>query len=313
MHPDGGVQALGRLPGAVADAGHALILAAGLGQGNLVAVAGDLVAALEVAGVKSPEVTRDPQRADVFDASGEVAFGISPFALQAAIQTTLGDEVDSQGSTFELSLPLPETTSVGQQVVGELRDKAVLALLISLIVIVIYIRVRFAEYSYGLAAVAALTHDVLITLGVLSVFMWVGALGVEINLPMIAAFLTIIGYSLNDTIVVFDRVRENLPRMKKPLAEILDTSINQTLSRTIMTSMTTLIVVSLLFVFNFGSGNVLVGFSLAMISGVLVGTYSSMFIACPLLHFFENARMARQAREAKAAPLGGKTTKEAVV
>ena len=120
-----------------------------------------------------------------------------------------------------------------------LTGKAIIAILVSLFAIVLYIRARFAEYSYGFAAVAAVVHDVLITLGVLAICLKFDLLGTEISLPMIAAFLTIIGYSLNDTIVVFDRVRENLPRMEGSLSSIIDRSINQCLSRTLLTSLTT--------------------------------------------------------------------------
>ena len=154
-----------------------------------------------------------------------------------------------------------------------------------------YIRVRFAEYSFGFAAVLALTHDVLITLGALALAdRFIPGIETEINLPMIAAFLTIIGYSLNDTIVVFDRVRENLPRMKGSLKDIIDNSINQTLARTVLTSITTLITVLLLLGFNIGSGNVLEGFAFALTIGVIVGTYSSIFIASPALLYFETRR-----------------------
>jgi preprotein translocase SecF subunit len=106
---------------------------------------------------------------------------------------------------------------------------------------------------------------------------------IEIDLAMIAAFLTIVGYSLNDTIVLFDRVRENLPRIDKPLEEVLDISVNQTLSRTLLTSITTLLVLTVIFYFSVGEQHVLEGFSFAMIIGVLVGTYSSIFVASPVV------------------------------
>jgi SecD/SecF fusion protein len=163
-----------------------------------------------------------------------------------------------------------------------------------------YIRVRFAEYSYGIAAVVAVIHDVLITLGVLSIFMWTGWVQVEISVAMIAAFLTIIGYSLNDTIVLFDRVRENLPRMETDLSHILDASINVTLSRTILTSLTTLIAVIVLLAFNLGTGNVLEGFALTMTIGVIVGTYSTVYIASPVLLFLE--KRSAEKREAEPVP-----------
>jgi len=203
---------------------------------------------------------------------------------------------------YTLAEPVPDYSEVGSQVVGELRDKAILAILVSLFAIVMYIRVRFAEYSYGIAAVVAVIHDVLITLGVLSVFMLTGLVQVEISVALIAAFLTIIGYSLNDTIVLFDRVREVLPRMEAPMDEVLDASINVTLSRTILTSLTTFMAVVVLLAFNLGTGNVLEGFALTMVIGVIVGTYSSVFIASPVLLFLEKrSAAAAEKRSAVAA------------
>ncbi len=198
---------------------------------------------------------------------------------------------DSNQVPISLASPVDEVNAVGAQVVGELRDKAIVAILMSLFAAIMYIRVRFAEYSFGFAAVAALTHDVLITLGALAVAdKFLPFIDTEINLPMIAAFLTIIGYSLNDTIVVFDRVRENLPRMDGSLAHIIDRSINQCLSRTLLTSVTTMISVLLLLAFNVGTGNVIEGFAFALLVGVVVGTYSSMFIASPVLLWLESRR-----------------------
>jgi len=212
-------------------------------------------------------------------------------SLRVDLNLHFQGRADSLGVTWALAAPIDEVNAVGAQVVAELRDNAIFAILLSLFAAVMYIRVRFAEYSFGLAAVVALTHDVLITLGALALAdHFVPFLDTEINLPMIAAFLTIIGYSLNDTIVVFDRVRENLPRTKGTLSEIIDKSINQTLSRTLLTSVTTLISVALLLAFNLGSGNVLEGFAFALLVGVLVGTYSSIFIACPVLLWLETRR-----------------------
>ena len=222
-------------------------------------------------------------------------------SVVALVESLFRETSDSAGAPMRLALAIPEKSSVGAQVVGELRDKAIIAILISLFAIVLYIRARFAEYSYGFAAVAALVHDVLITLGVLAVCIKFDLLGAEISLPMIAAFLTIIGYSLNDTIVLFDRIRENRPRLKGDLSEILNISINQTLSRTVLTSLTTLLTVSLLFAFNYGTGSVLESFAFALIIGVLVGTYSSIFIASPTFLFLEKrAALKDAAAEAQA-------------
>jgi preprotein translocase SecF subunit len=147
--------------------------------------------------------------------------------------------------------------------------------------------VRFAEYSYGIAAMVAVVHDVLVTLAALSIGNHFGLVNGEINLAMIAVFLTIIGYSVNDTIVIFDRVRENLPKCDRPLREVLNTSVNQTLSRTIMTSTTVFLTIVVQYVFNVGTGNVLESISFAMIFGTLSGVYSTIFIANPVFLWME--------------------------
>ena len=196
--------------------------------------------------------------------------------------------------SIDLDASFPEKSTVGARVSGEIKDAAVRAILISLILIVIYMTFRFREYRFGFAAVAALFHDVLITLGALAVAYKTGLVHIEINLEIIAAFLTIIGYSLNDTIVVFDRIRENLPRRKEGFAEVINISINQSLSRTILTSVTTFFVVGVLFVSNRQYHNSLEGFSFAMLIGIVVGTYSSMFVASPLLVFFDRWARKRQ-------------------
>ena len=150
-------------------------------------------------------------------------------------------------------------------------------LLLALVLIVVYMNFRFHEYRFGLAAVAALFHDVLITLGVLAFVSQMGWVHVEINLEIIAAFLTIIGYSLNDTIVVFDRLRENFREIHQGNAEeLMNGSVNQMLSRTVITSLTTLLVLMALL---FLGGEAVNGFAIALIVGVIVGTYSSVFTA----------------------------------
>ncbi len=250
----------------------------------------DIASAVTEAGVRDPVVSREaeyPGAYVVYSLQGEVDPGTRATSLEERIATVLNRTPDSAGVAMVVADPVQDKGVVGAQVVGEMRDKAILAILISLFAVVMYIRVRFAEYSYGLAAVAALVHDVLITLGVMAFANEFGLVDSEINLPMVAAFLTIIGYSLNDTIVVFDRIRENRPRMKLPLEEILDKSVNQTLSRTLLTSATTLIAVVILFALNYGGGSVLEGFSFAMIIGIVVGTYSSIFVASPVLLLLE--------------------------
>ena len=170
---------------------------------------------------------------------------------------------------------------VGPQVGKDLRTKGGLSLVYAMIGTLVYISWRF-EYRFGVAAMVALAHDVLVTLGLLSVF------DLEIDLTIIAALLTIIGYSLNDTIIIFDRIRENIGRhAHETFAETVNRSINETLSRTILTSGTTLLVVLSLFVFG---GNVIHGFAFALLVGIIAGTYSSVFVASALILFWEKHR-----------------------
>ena len=174
----------------------------------------------------------------------------------------------------ECSVQMRRVEFVGPQVGGELTEKGGLAMIYALIGILIYVAWRF-EWRFALGAVAALVHDVLITISFFSLF------GLEFSLPVLAALLAVIGYSLNDTIVVFDRIRENFRKMRKGRAvEVMNSSINQTLRRTILTSMTTLLVVATLLLIG---GEVIKGFSTALFIGILVGTYSSIFIASPVV------------------------------
>lgn len=165
--------------------------------------------------------------------------------------------------------------SIGQQVSKELTQKGWQAILLAFVVILIYVSWRF-RLRYAIGAVVAVIHDVSIALGIFAIF------HIDINLPTIAAFLTIIGYSLNDTIVIFDRIRENMKLDRKSsIFNTINKSVNQSLSRTLNTSFTTFIPVIILFVFG---GSVLRGFSVALLVGVIVGTYSSMYIANPILY-----------------------------
>ncbi len=188
--------------------------------------------------------------------------------------------VNKMAEAFPESVPENRTEfilsmeKVGPKIGAELSGDAVMAIFSALALILLYISVRF-EWKYAVGAIAALTHDVLVTLGIFSI------LDYEVSLAVIAAFLTIVGYSLNDTIVIFDRVRENIKTMKKvALDEIINKSINQSLSRTIVTSLTTFFVVLVLFL---AGGEVIHTFAFAMIIGVLVGTYSSIFVASPIV------------------------------
>ncbi|UCC47705.1 MAG: protein translocase subunit SecF [Gemmatimonadota bacterium] len=172
------------------------------------------------------------------------------------------------------SYAVVRTEAVGPKVGGELRQRAVGAVLISFLLTLLYLGFRF-EWRFGLAAIVATVHDVLFAFGVISV------LNIEISLPTVAAILTIIGYSLNDTIIIFDRIRENLKKLRRlPYIDILDRSINETLPRTVMTSGTTLAVLLALAVFG---GAVIREFTIVLIVGVIIGTYSSIFVASPAL------------------------------
>jgi SecD/SecF fusion protein len=237
-------------------------------------------AALEGAGLKDATVAVG-SRLGSFTASATIGAGRDHVEIERGLTAAL-----AQGEV-EFSAPIPSFSQVGPQVVGELRDKALLALAVSLFITVIYIRVRFAEYSYGIAAIVALVHDVLVTLAALAIGNHFGIVNGEINLAMIAVFLTIIGYSVNDTIVIFDRVRENLPKSDRPLREVLNTSINETLSRTIMTSLTVFLAIVTQYAFNVGTGNVLESISFAMIFGTLSGVYSTVYVANPVFLWLE--------------------------
>jgi len=219
-------------------------------------------------------------------ALGEVAlqeFGV-PTDVLIRIERQEGDQAVQLAAVDQIKAALAEgygedlsyrrVEFVGPKVSGELLWAGTQAVLYALIAVLIYIWFRF-EWQFGVGAVVALVHDVLLTLGVFSL------VGLEFNLATVAAILTIVGYSLNDTVVVYDRVRENLRRYKAlALEALLDRSLNETLARTLMTSVTTLIALVALFAFG---GPVIRDFTFAMIWGVLVGTYSSIFIATPIL------------------------------
>ena len=167
---------------------------------------------------------------------------------------------------------------VSPKIGSELSGKAIMAIIYAITLILIYISFRF-EFTYAIGAIAAIAHDVIITLGVFSI------LGYEISLSVIAAFLTIVGYSLNDTIVIFDRIRENMKALKREsVVSIVNKSINESLSRTVVTSLTTLFVVLTLYFFG---GEIIHYFSFALIIGVLVGTYSSIFVASLIVVYMQ--------------------------
>ena len=208
-------------------------------------------------------------------------------------------EFFQKSSQFMVSEPFPQVTSIGSAVAKNLKAKAFWAILFSLFAILAYITIRF-ELVFAFGAVMALAHDLFMTLGIIAIFDYHGLLNIKINLPLIAAFLTILGYSLNDTIVVFDRIRENLQlrRRKEDFLSILNSSLNQTLSRTVLTSITTLLAVVILFL---AAVEELEGFTFALLCGVIVGTYSSIFIATPVVvYFHEREKRLREARREQA-------------
>lgn len=216
---------------------------------------------------------------EVFDPT----FGPEDNVAMLRIQAQEGSEsvsaelIEEVRGAMQLAVPdirFVSVESVGPKVSGELIRTAVIAVVLAIGAVLIYIWLRF-EWQFALGAVAALVHDVILTIGIFS------ELQIRFDLAIIAALLTIVGYSLNDTVVVFDRVRENLRKYKKkPLAEVLNISINETLSRTVMTSVTTLLALISLYILG---GDVIRGFVFAMIWGVIVGTYSSVFVASAIL------------------------------
>jgi preprotein translocase subunit SecF len=183
--------------------------------------------------------------------------------------------------------------NVGPKVSSELLQSGIIAISLSLAAMLFYIWIRF-EWQFSIGSIIALFHDIVITLGIFSV------LSLEINLSIIAAVLTIVGYSMNDTVVIYDRIRENLNKYNRlSISEIADLSINDTLARTIITSVTTLLALFSIFILG---GEILRGFSFAMILGVLIGTYSSIFVASPMLKFFKVTYKTLEKEEEKIVP-----------
>ena len=214
------------------------------------------------------------------------AFGDVP-DTEYLVRAPLSDEIDAKTEADRIRNALESTFSeqgvnivrvevVGPKVGQELREKGLASIIFALAGILLYVWFRF-ELQYAFGAIAALVHDVTVVVGLFSL------LGIEFNLPTIAALLTIIGYSLNDTVVVFDRIRENRNRSRRgPFLPVINRSINETLSRTLLTRITTLITVIALLVFT-QPGSVIHDFAIALLAGVLVGTYSSVFIASSVL------------------------------
>ena len=199
------------------------------------------------------------------------------------------DLVLSIGETFSFR----RVENVGPKVSSELLRSGIIAIAISLAAMLFYIWIRF-EWQFSIGSIIAIFHDVVITLGIFSF------LSLEINLSIIAAVLTIVGYSMNDTVVIYDRIRENLNKYNRlNISEIANLSINDTLARTIITSVTTLLALFSIFILG---GEILRGFSFAMILGVIIGTYSSIFVASPILKFFKVSYKTLEKEEEKIVP-----------
>ena len=220
-------------------------------------------AKLESEGFKDPQVVNFGTNLDVLIKVADVSGN-----------SQLGEKIFNLLESSENKIELKRVEYVGPQVGGELRDQGGLGMLIALLMILMYVAFRF-QYKFALGAVSALGHDIVIILGFFSLFQW------DFDLTVLAALLAVIGYSLNDTIVVSDRIRENF-RIERALTpeDAINLSLNQTLGRTIVTSFTTLLVLFALFIFG---GELIKGFSLALILGVFIGTYSSIYIVANML------------------------------
>ncbi|HWR36612.1 MAG TPA: protein translocase subunit SecF [Clostridia bacterium] len=225
---------------------------------------------------------RDKTRGGVLNSVGDIA-GVVPAQVTQLLQADF----------FTSGFGVRNVEIVGPQVGAQLRKQALLATLYAMLGMLAYLWFRF-ELIYGVAAVAAVFHDTIITLGAFSL------LNMDISLTVIAAILTLVGYSMNDTIVVFDRIRENVKTLRREkLGNIVNQSINQTLSRTVLTSGLTFLTVLSLFLFG---GEVLRGFSLALVIGMLIGSYSSIFVASPMLVAYQEWRAGRSGRAGKPTP-----------
>ncbi|HEU4419250.1 MAG TPA: protein translocase subunit SecF, partial [Planctomycetota bacterium] len=233
--------------------------------------------------------------------------------LFGLVKDQLAELKDAEQKPIVLSDPFPEAQEIQGGLVDELRNAAIGSLVLAWGLIVLYLRVRFHEYKYGVAAVVALIHDVLVAFVAVALFNHLGFVHAEINLAMIACFLTIIGYSVNDTIVIFDRIRENVTDNARlgttePLRTLINRALNQTMSRTLLTSGLTLLVVIAQFFVNWGSESDLESFAFAMIIGMVSGVYSTIYIAAPILIWLDKRA---PANKAKAAAIPAATTPQA--
>lgn len=223
--------------------------------------------------------------------SFDVELGYGTSVVEDQVRADVSGALSNMPGGVKLSDPMPESQFIGAKVGKELRNSAIIAMFLAILGIMLYVRIRFDKMIWGVAAIIALVHDVCVCLGAMTLGNLLGLIDVELDLVTIGSILTLIGYSINDTIVVFDRIRENQQRTPtSKLADLVNPAINQTLSRTVVTSMTVFIAVLVLFVVNYGQRNVLEGFAFIMLVGVIVGTYSSIFIASPLLAWIHDRK-----------------------
>jgi preprotein translocase subunit SecF len=262
-------------------ASYALLLTKGLNFG--VDFAGGTIIQVKYDQSAPIGAMRDQLQADpTFESASITEFG-TPDEVIIRLATSSSNVTSDIGDMVASALKgtgnyeIRRVDIVGPKVGDELREKGIMAMLLAIVGILIYVAFRF-EWRFAVASVIALVHDISITLGALSLFQ------VDVNLDVLAALLTVLGYSLNDTIIVFDRIREGITTSKtNSMAEVIDESVTRTLSRTTLTSLTTFFVVLMLFLFG---GEIIYGFAFTLLVGIIVGTYSSIFIASPVLLWF---------------------------
>ena len=259
-----------------------------------------LVAASQAVGrnLVDSQVELNPVSASDWTRTSEVGFSEWNIKLPFDEATTL-TVLDRMRDAIQTKPVFQSFSKIEGRVAGEMQQKAILGLLLSLVFITIYIWFRFNKVSYGVAAVIALVHDVLITVGLLAISHWLfkpfGFLLLDdfkISLTIVAAILTIIGYSLNDTIVVFDRIREVKGKSPNLTEKMINASVTQTLSRTLLTSSTTIIAILLMYIWG---GEGIHGFAFCLLVGIVVGTYSSIFVAAPILLWLSQREQAARA------------------
>jgi preprotein translocase subunit SecF len=262
-------------------ASYALLATKGLNYG--IDFAGGTIVQVKYSEAAPIDTMRDQLQGDaLFDGASITEFGspeevvIRLKSTSQSVTTDLGDLVrDALQGTGDFEIRRVDI--VGPKVGGELREKGIMSMILAIIGILIYVAFRF-EWRFAVASIVALVHDVSIALGAIALF------AIDVNLDVLAALLTILGYSLNDTIIVFDRIREGINTSKETdLGQVIDDSVTRTLSRTTLTSLTTFFVVLTLYLFG---GEIINGFAFTLLVGVVVGTYSSIFVASPILMWF---------------------------